>query len=117
MLRLTSKKDYTRLRESTQKVVGKYFVVVYLVDVSNANHLVGMTVSKKVGNAVIRNKVKRRIRAFLREYDIECRFGFMCNIIALPIVVGIDWILFKKDLVQCLDKMITKIELQVKNEI
>ncbi len=28
---------------------------------------VGIVVSKKVGNAVIRNRVKRRVRAFMRE--------------------------------------------------
>ena len=43
---------------------------------------VGLSVSKKIGNAVTRNKIKRRVRAILRDYqkdfrEIERGFGII----------------------------------------
>ncbi len=106
MLRLTSKKDYNKLRQSHNKIIGRFFIVVFLPEEDIKESAAGITVSKKIGNAVVRNKVKRRIRAFLRFYTLRPSTpGFICNIIALPSVVSTDWISFKKDLQYCLDKL------------
>jgi ribonuclease P protein component len=106
MTRLTAKKDYESLRQSTRKVVGKYFLIVFEQDDSLAESMAGITVSRKVGIAVVRNKVKRRIRAFLREYTPPDNTAkYRCNIIALSQVVGIEWELFKADLEKCLRKI------------
>ena len=104
MIRLKSKKEYRRLSQCTQKTVGRYFIVVYLFDSMILEPLVGITVSKKVGNAVVRNKVKRRIRAFLRAYIAPVsKAGFLCNVIALPSAVNADWESFQKDLKNRID--------------
>ncbi|MCK9328278.1 MAG: ribonuclease P protein component [Candidatus Cloacimonetes bacterium] len=107
MLRLTSTKDYTKLRQSQKKIVGQYFIVIYVPENNYMESAAGITVSKKVGNAVVRNKVKRRIRAFLRQYSLRPSIpGFICNIIALKPVISADWISFKRDLQNCLDRLI-----------
>ena|GEM_PF-567689 len=106
MLRLKSQKQYRRLSQSTQKTKGRYFIVVYIFDTFVMEHLAGITVSRKVGNAVARNRVKRRIRAFLQEYVTpETRSGVLCNIIALPSVVDTEWNQFKDDLKNCIDSV------------
>lgn len=113
MLRLTSKKDYTRLRQSNLKVIGKFFIIVYIPDNEITEPAAGITVSKKIGNAVKRNKVKRRIKAFLCSYLMRPSVpGFICNIIALAPVVLADWLSFKRDLQYCLDKLTEKVCLQ-----
>ena len=125
MKRLKSKSVYSLLRESKQKIVGKYFIVVYMYDEAIAESAAGITVSKKVGNAVVRNKVKRRIKAFLNDYTVgslEIGAGsreiapaginpptpplekggtglcFYCNIIALSSAVDAEWMEFRGEL-------------------
>jgi len=118
MRQLKDSREYRLLRDSRKKVVGKYFIVVYLYDddrgdticgVRNPyNHecMAGFTVSKKVGNAVTRNKVKRRIRAFLRDYPAPVlSIPYKCNIIAIPAAVSADWESFTRDLTICLSRI------------
>ncbi len=41
---------------------------------------VGISIPRKVGNAVSRNKIKRRVKASLRDIDVEVqpgRYGFL----------------------------------------
>jgi len=116
MLRVKSTRVYSLLRESKQKIVGKYFIVVYMYDETITESAAGITVSKKVGNAVVRNKVKRRIKAFLNDYEVQgSRFevrgseiaptNFYCNIIALSTSVGVEWMLFKGELEKSLRQL------------
>ena len=107
MLTLKTKNDYKKLAESKNKKIGKYFLIVYMTNLGCENPRAGITVSKKVGNAVIRNKVKRRIKAVLREFflPVKCK-SFLCNIIAFPSVSNADWLALKNDLVDCLSRII-----------
>jgi len=117
MRQLKDSRSYRLLRASTKKVVGRYFIVVYLPDSDcrgtisgvrgpHQESSAGFTVSKKVGNAVIRNRVKRRIRAFLRDYTAPTLpIPFKCNIIALPAAVSADWLSFTHDLSVCLSRI------------
>ena len=106
MQRLKDKKGYQLLRQGTLKSVGRFFLIVYIFDSAMAESLAGITVSKKVGNAVTRNRVKRRIRAFLRDYK-PCVLtpNFFCNIIALQSSVDADWSGFCADLSKCLERI------------
>ena len=42
----------------------------------------GISVSKKVGNAVVRNRVRRRIREILRAQLVNCKQGFDAIVVA-----------------------------------
>ena len=111
MLRFKSKKDYNRLKNVTTKIIGKYFLIIYLIDNLINESVAGITVSKKVGNAVVRNRVKRRLRAFLQSYmPPECSNFYICNIIALPSVVNSNWTDFVYDLNKCLNKVFISTE-------
>ena len=46
---------------------GRESLVVHLVTRSEPGPIVGFVVSKAIGNAVARNKVKRRLRALVRD--------------------------------------------------
>ena len=107
MLTLKSKNDYQKLAGSRYKKIGKYFLVVYMADLGCETPRAGITVSKKIGNAVIRNKVKRRIKAVLREFflPVTCK-SFLCNIIALSSVTSADWMALKNDLTDCLSRIV-----------
>lgn len=56
------------------KVGRKYYndiFYIYIVDNSLSYNRYGVSVSKKVGNAVVRNKYKRRIKDIIDDIDIK----------------------------------------------
>lgn len=63
--RLKRKSDFDLVFKKGKKCYGKKLMVVY----KNSDALkVGYSVSKKNGGAVIRNRIKRILRAIVREY-------------------------------------------------
>jgi len=68
-LRLTRREDFRRVYQHGTVKYGRY-LVVHLLPVSTAfttDVKIGISVSKKVGNAVVRNRVRRRIREIARQ--------------------------------------------------
>ena len=61
--RLRKRSDYLAVQRAGKSQHGRYFVVVCE---KNGQGRLGITVSKKVGNAVCRNRVKRLVREFAR---------------------------------------------------
>lgn len=63
--RLLKRVQFLNVTESGKKLQARYFIV--FVKPNNLDFSrIGLTVSKKVGGAVIRNRVKRIIREFFR---------------------------------------------------
>jgi ribonuclease P protein component len=59
---------------------------------------VGIVVNKKVGKAVIRNKVKRRVKYFLRNYSELIKPDFKYIVKAKPLSGESDWSMIREDL-------------------
>lgn len=57
--------------------------VVYYKEKKEENNRIGISVGKKIGKAVIRNKIKRQMRSMLREKDFQ-KLPFDCIIIVRP---------------------------------
>lgn len=66
--RLRKRRDFLAVQTTGRKVHTKYFLV--LVRKQGAGR-VGITVTKKTGNAVTRNRLKRLIREFVRQARSE----------------------------------------------
>lgn len=64
---MKKRKDFVRLSHVAEKVVSKSFVMQYAAR-KDSTLCIGFTASKKVGNAVQRNKAKRRMRALVAEF-------------------------------------------------
>ncbi len=65
--RLLVRRDFLAVRDSGRKVSGPSFTA-WVVARAEGECRIGLTVSRKVGNAVVRNRVKRHLReAFRRE--------------------------------------------------
>ncbi|NMB03727.1 MAG: ribonuclease P protein component [Tissierellia bacterium] len=59
------RRAYSRGRSS----LTKHFVL-YVVKTKKQQNQVGFTVSKKVGNAVVRNRIRRRLKEAFRSIDL-----------------------------------------------
>ena len=64
---------------------------------------VGYTASKKVGNAVIRNRSKRRMRALVKEYETQIHLGTLI-VVAKEAMTDTSYDTFKKDFYRSLKK-------------
>lgn len=74
ILTLTKRADYLRLNRG-KKYITPYFILRYAATAGEGCCRVGYTVTTKCGNAVVRNRIKRRLRALVRELATECRAG------------------------------------------
>ncbi len=63
--RLLKRADFLRLSRSGKKIQTKFFIAA-ISDGKTENNRIGITVSKKVGKAVERNRIKRLIREYYR---------------------------------------------------
>ena len=65
--RLTRKRDYEWMYQHGTKWVGREFVC-FVARREGQGRKIGIAVSRKVGKAVVRNRVKRRIREVYRNH-------------------------------------------------
>jgi len=70
--------------------------------------LVGFVVSKTVGNAVVRNKVKRRLRAVLAGQLALLPEGSLLVVRALPASAGVDFTELDADVQRSLGRLLDK---------
>ncbi len=64
--RLLRRSDFTRLGCSNRVVNRAAFIIVWQ-DFGIGAPRIGITASRKVGGAVVRNRIKRRVREFYRQ--------------------------------------------------
>ena len=65
---LKKSQEYTNIIQKGKNIKNKYFKIFYL---PNNTTLYGITIPKKVGNAVIRNKLKRQIKNILEKEHFQ----------------------------------------------
>ncbi len=68
-MRLRRRPEFVAVQTEGRKVHGKLFVALVVQTAATAPlGRVGLTVTKRIGNAVIRNRIKRRARDWLRRH-------------------------------------------------
>ena len=103
---IKNRKQYLEFYRIQKKVYSNFFLVLCRKDTESSLFSIGITVTKKIGNAVVRNRIKRRIKAYLRQVMITNISGKMINIIAIKDSSNISW----SEFVSELDYIIKKIE-------
>ena len=91
--------DFTRIIKTKRAYVSNSFVI-YLERKEQENYHFGISVSKKLGNAVMRNKLKRQIKSIIDKKNYQNNFN--CIIILRK---GILYLSFQKALLKELDKL------------
>lgn len=69
--RVKSEAEFQKVFHQGKSTANRQFVVYVLKKPKQAHFRIGISVGKKLGNAVVRNRVKRRIRQAIFELDRE----------------------------------------------
>jgi ribonuclease P protein component len=79
--RLRKRPEYLKLADEGQRLFSRHFILVYAARQNPPSRL-GITVTKKVGPAVIRNRLKRVCREFFRTHRDQLAGAFDLHFIA-----------------------------------
>ena len=89
--------DFEKIMENG-KVKKNYSFVIYSLNNETSKDKYGISVSKKIGNAVIRNKYKRKLRAIIDNYKKHYVNSSDYIIILRKEAIDCDYELLKKEL-------------------
>lgn len=101
--RLKKTAQFKELYKKGQSVAGKYMVIYWMAGNSNDKVKLGFSVSKKVGNAVIRNRFKRKLKACILTY-LDSLKGYNIIIIARVRITSASYQALAKELKYLLHK-------------
>ena len=99
ILTLKKRSEFLFIRNSGKSHYCKYFIVNYLLEESSSIKI-GLTVSKKIGNSVKRNYVKRVIRSIIRNNIKKNSVGVSLEIIPKKNLVKIKYNELEIDLIK-----------------
>jgi len=103
--RILKRTEFLRLQKHGRKIHNKLFLAIADNSVMNRKRI-GITVSKKIGNAVRRNRIKRIIREYYRLKNNKFNKNLDINIIAKRSVAHSN----SKDILFNLNNIFNKIE-------
>ena len=96
--RIKKEKEFQKIIYHKNSYANRNFVVYIYEAEENPHFRVGLSVGKKVGNAVTRNKVKRRIRESLFEIKDRIKPNYNIVVIARPKVAELSLVEVKSNL-------------------
>ena len=105
--RIKVRKDYLAIQASGRRWVTPAFVLqTKKADDSERSPHVGFTVTKKVGNAVIRNRVRRRLKEAAREiFPLKARDGWDYIVVGRYACMDMAYARIKSDMKWALSKL------------
>ncbi len=77
---------------------------------------VGFVVSRAVGNAVVRNRVRRRLRHLVRDRLGDVPGGAVLVVRALPDAAGASYDELRGDLARCLERVLARVHSPVRSQ-
>jgi|SRR5215510_2741467 len=88
--RLRDGRDFQRVNRDGQRRAAAHFVAVVAVSQTEGAPRIGLAVSRRVGNAVARNRVKRHVREWFRRRRTALPRGTDWVVIARPGAAALD---------------------------
>ncbi|GGE83213.1 ribonuclease P protein component [Priestia taiwanensis] len=102
--RVKRNEDFTAVFQKGKSIANRQFVIYQLPKVEQVGFRLGISVSKKLGNAVTRNHIKRYIRQVFTECKTEIKGQRDYVIIARKPCVELTYEEFYKSLLHALKK-------------
>jgi ribonuclease P protein component len=103
--RLTDKRDFQRVFHHGQSFANRYLVLYYLKNRNSGPFRVGFSVSKKVGKAIVRNRVKRLLREAFRLEKERVKDAADLVVIARPSAAELDFDTIRQNVLHLLRNM------------
>ena len=94
--------DFDRIIKNNKSFRYKYYII-YIERTNNAGYHFGLSVGKRVGNAVTRNRIKRQLRAIIDENNYQN--GLNCIIIVKKGILEKSFEQMKQELFYAFDKL------------
>ena len=108
ILALSKNEEFKSLLKQ-KKISNKYVTIFFgkLLNKNNQRLNISFVAKKKIGNAVKRNKIKRRLRNIVNEAvkKILINFNYSFLVIAKPSMLNNDYRIIKERLFQYLEKI------------
>ncbi|HXM80208.1 MAG TPA: ribonuclease P protein component [Thermoanaerobaculia bacterium] len=104
--RLRKRTEFEECYVSGVRVSGRHLLLFLLSRPDAARPRIGISVSKRVGDAVTRNRVKRRIRELFRRKRPAGAFQIVVN--ARPSAAGVVFSELERDFRDCLGRAILR---------
>lgn len=102
-LRLRKNKEFKLTYEKGCLLKGEYLVLYYRKN-DQENSKFGFSISKKIGNAVVRNRIKRILRECCRINRDKIVNGYNIIFVARSKIKGINYHLVEKEMLAMLEK-------------
>lgn len=96
--------EFRRVYSSGKSSATPLIAVYYKKNRTGHNRL-GLTVGKKVGNAVIRNRVRRKLKEIYRLHETEIKAGFDIVIVARVKSQNAKYAALESDMLKLINKM------------
>ncbi|MGN6160459.1 MAG: ribonuclease P protein component [Marmoricola sp.] len=106
--RLTESALFAATVRGGRRVGGRSLVLHLMSRESVQPALVGFVVSKSVGNAVVRNRVKRRLRAIAAQQVTRLPLGSLLVVRALPASAAAEFSVLEAEAERSLDRLLEK---------
>ncbi|KMT58274.1 ribonuclease P protein component [Paenilisteria newyorkensis] len=100
--RIKKDDEFQRVFKKGKSFANRQFVVYIFKREDLAHFRIGLSVSKKIGNAVVRNRIKRCIRQSFHELNEQIDSGYDYIIIARKPAANMDFHEIKKSLMHVL---------------
>lgn len=101
--------DYTKVIKKNNKLKNKYYSLFYI---KSDNTLFGISIPKKIGNAVIRNKNKRQIKNIIDNNKNNIQNGYNYVIIIRKEILSLSYQEKEQELINLFKKIGEKNEKQ-----
>ncbi|WP_338471231.1 ribonuclease P protein component [Niallia sp. XMNu-256] len=100
--RVKKNKDFQEAFKNGRSVANRQFVLYLLKKPDQPHFRIGLSVSKKIGNAVTRNRIKRYVRQAFHEFDGQIHNEWDYIIIARKPTADMDFFEVKQSLTHVL---------------
>ncbi len=87
--RIKKSKEIESILKKRKSSGNKYYIIYVIKNTETDHFRLAMSVSKKIGNAVIRNKSKRQIKSIIQNYENNIK-NYNIFIIARPDCLNIS---------------------------